>query len=161
MPAQIIPLVQVFVEIADFRQSQGKRYPLSASLALACAAIPCGYRSYSAIAEWGRNYGQTLVVALGFQKDQMPCAAALHTIFRQLDPEAFEAKLGRWAGSVLQACPVGKDEVEGVAADGKTQRGSGKQGAPGAHLLSAVSQRLGLTPHNETVLAVRNLYLTQ
>jgi predicted transposase YbfD/YdcC len=145
MPTEIIPLVQVFVEIPDFRDSQGKRYALSAILALACAAILCGYCSYSAIAEWGRNYDQTLVVALGFKKGQTPCAATLHTIFRHLDVEQFEAKLGRWAESVLQARPAGKDEVEGVAIDGKTARGSAKQGARGSHLLSAVSQRLGLT----------------
>lgn len=34
---------------------------------------------------------------------------------------------------------------EAVALDGKTLRGSRKQGAPGVHLLSAVSHRLGLT----------------
>lgn len=145
MPAQIIPLVQVFVEIPDFRENQGKRYALSAILALACAAILCGYRSYSAIAEWGRNYGEGLAAALGFKTGQTPCAATLHTIFRHLDAEQFEAELGRWAESVLQARPAAKDELEGVAVDGKTQRGSAKQGAQGAHLLSAVSQRLGLT----------------
>ncbi len=145
MPAQIIPLIQVFVEIPDFRNSQGKRYDLPAVLALACAAILCGYRSYSAIAEWGRNYGQQLIVALGFKKGQTPCAATLHYIFRYLDREQFEATLGGWAESVLQARSAEQDTGEGVAVDGKTQRGSAKQGAPGAHLLSAVSQRLGLT----------------
>src|SRR5512135_556759 len=127
MPAQIIPLVQVFVEIPDFRQNQGKRYALSAVLALACAAILCGYRSYGAIAEWGHNYGEKLAGALGFQQGQTPCAATLHTIFRHLDVEQFEAKLGQWAESVLQARPAGADVLEGVAADGKTQRGSAKQ----------------------------------
>ncbi len=145
MPAQIIPLIQVFVEIPDFRNSQGKRYDLPAVLALACAAILCGYRSYSAIAEWGHNYGQSLVVALGFKTGQTPCAATLHHIFRYLDHEQFEARLGCWAESVLQARPDAPDTGEGVAVDGKTQRGSAKQGAQGAHLLSAVSQRLGLT----------------
>jgi predicted transposase YbfD/YdcC len=151
MPAQIIPLVQVFVEIPDFRHSQGKRYSLSAILALACAAILCGYRSYGAMAEWGRNYGAELTAALGFQHGQTPCAATLHTIFRHLDTEQFEARLGQWAESVLQARPAGQHELEGVAADGKTQRGSAKQGAPGAHLLSAVSQRLGLTLAQQAV----------
>jgi hypothetical protein len=93
MPAQIIPLVEVFVEISDFRQNQGKRYALSAILALACAAMLCGYRSYSAIAEWGRNYGESLAVALGFKHGKTPCAATLHTIFRHFDVEQFEVKL--------------------------------------------------------------------
>lgn len=145
MPAQIISLVEVFVEIPDFRMNQGKRYALSAILALACAAVLCGYRSYSAMAEWGRNYGQALVMALGFKNGQTPCAATLHAIFRDLDATAFEARLGQWAESVLQACPANPGDPEGVAVDGKTQRGSAKQGAQGTHLLAAVSQRLGLT----------------
>ncbi len=59
-----------------------------------------------------------MVVALGFKKGQTPCAASLHTILRHLDWEQFEAKLGAWAESVLQACATGKDQ-EGVAIDGK------------------------------------------
>jgi hypothetical protein len=38
-----------------------------------------------------------------------------------------------------------------VAIDGKTLRGSRKQGAPSAHLLSALTHRLGLTVAQEAV----------
>lgn len=44
-----------------------------------------------------------------------------------------------------------EQEREGVSVDGKCLRGSRKQGAPGTHLLSAVSQRLGLTLAQEAV----------
>lgn len=156
MPAQIIPLVEVFVEIPDFRADQGKRYPLSGILALACAAILCGYRSYGAIAEWGRNYGQPLVRALGFKKGKTPCAATLHDVFRGLDAAAFEARLGQWTEQVLAACPSDPAALEAVAVDGKTLRGSVKQGAQGAHLLAAISQRLGLTLAQQAVSAKSN-----
>jgi predicted transposase YbfD/YdcC len=151
MAAEIIPLVEVFVEIADFRQASGKRYPLPAVLALASAAMLCGYRSYGAIAEWGRNYGRELVTALGFLQGKTPCASALHWIFRHLDCLQFESQLGQWAESVLQAYPPSTGQAEGLAIDGKTLRGSQKQGAPGSHLLSALSHRLGITLAQQAV----------
>jgi predicted transposase YbfD/YdcC len=138
-----LALIEVFSAIPDFRQARGKRHPLSAILALAAAAMLCGYRSYSAIAEWGRNYGQALAAALGFKAGKTPCAATLHTVFRNLDKQAFENQLGLWQEAVLSATAA--TELEAEAIDGKSLRGSQKQGAVGAHLLSAVSHRLGLT----------------
>jgi predicted transposase YbfD/YdcC len=139
------PLIDVLAEIPDPRQARGKRYPLVAVLALACAAMLCGYRSYSAIAEWGRNYGAALLQALGFPRATAPCAATLSLLFRRLDCARLEAALGQWAEAALAAAPPAPDAGEGLSLDGKTLRGSRKQGAPGAHLLSALSQRLGLT----------------
>lgn len=145
MPTRIIPLIQVLVEIPDFRKSRGKRHPLSAILALACAATLCGARGYSAMAEWGRNYGWALTRALGFTHAKTPCAATLHTVFRDLDVALFESKLQQWVEQVLLAYPCRPGQDEALAIDGKTLRGSQKQGAPGVHLLSALSHRLGLT----------------
>ena len=58
------PLIEVLAEVPDFRRARGKRHPLAAILALACVAILCGYRSYGAMADWGRNYGRKLVKAI-------------------------------------------------------------------------------------------------
>ena len=66
MRAHPRPLIEVPGEIPDFRHNRGKRHPLTAMLALACSAMLCGYRSYKAIADWGRNYGAHLMRALGF-----------------------------------------------------------------------------------------------
>jgi hypothetical protein len=96
-----LALIDLFSNIPDFRQARGKRHPLPAILALAAAALLCGYRSYSAIAEWGRNYGQALASSLGFKGGKTPCAATLHTIFCHLDKSAVEEHLGRWAEAVL------------------------------------------------------------
>ena len=151
MIAQPQPLIEIFAEIPDFRHRRGKRHPLPAILSLACCAMLCGYRSYSAIAEWGHNDGAGLAHALGFTH-RSPCAATLHTVFRHVDHDALEAKLGAWAESLV-GCPPAPPAVAqaAIALDGKTLRGSRKQGAPGGHLLSALSHHLGLTLAQQAV----------
>lgn len=144
MSTPLPPLLEVLRQIPDPRMRRGRRHPLAALLALACAAMLCGYRSYSAMSEWGRNYDPAFLRALGFTRESAPCAATLFQVFRRLDREELERLLGAWAGQVLAATGV-VAEAESLALDGKTLRGSQKQGAPAAHLLSVVSHRLGLT----------------
>jgi hypothetical protein len=139
------PLSEALREVPEVRAAQGRRHPLGAILGLACAAMLCGARTYSAIADWGRHSDPALARALGFTRPKTPCAATLFLLFRRLDRARLEAVLGAWAEQVLAATPAATGEPEGIAVDGKTLRGSRKQGAPGAHLLSAVSHRLGLT----------------
>lgn len=143
MTRPCLALIDVFSEIPDFRQAKGKRHPLKSVLALAAAAMLCGYRSYSAVAEWGRNYGQDLARALGFTHNKTPCASTLYNIFSKIDKQVFDNQLSGWAEAVDSASAT--HELEGAAMDGKSLRGSQKQGAPGAQLLSAVSHRLGIT----------------
>jgi predicted transposase YbfD/YdcC len=139
------PVIEHIATLADPRGRRGRRHPLGAMIALAVAATLCGYRSYTAIAEWGRTYGAGLSLALGFTRAQTPCAATFYHLFRRLDREMLDACLGRWEAAVLAACPGAAAEIPAVAIDGTTLRGSRKQGAPLTHLLSAVSHHLGLT----------------
>lgn len=145
MAVDVQPLIAVLATVPDPRGARGRRHPLAAMLALACAATLCGARSYSAIAEWGRFAGAELAAALGFTRQTTPCAATFFLLFRRLDWVQFERVLGVWAETVLATTPATEGTLEGIAIDGKTLRGSRKQGAPAVHLLSAVSHRLGLT----------------
>jgi len=88
--------------------------------------------------------------AIGFTH-RSPCAATLHTVLRHVDREAVEAQLGAWAEALLGEEPGLTAVAEAIAIDGKTLRGSKKQGAPGAHLLSALAHRVGLTLAQQTV----------
>ncbi len=145
MVAHPRPLIDVFAAIPDFRQSRGTRHALSALCALACCAMFCGYRSESAIAEWGRNDGARMAHALGFTH-ATPCAATLHTIFRHVNRDEFEAYMGAWADRVVERLPTtAETPAAAVALDGKTLRGSTKPGAPGMHLLSALAHHVGVT----------------
>lgn len=151
MASAVQPLLRVLAEVPDVRGRQGRRHPLAAVLGLAVAATLCGARSYSAIADWGRTAGADLAGVLGFTRQTTPCAATFYLVFRRLDWPQLEAALGRWADTVLRAIPPAAGEVEGIALDGKTLRGSRRQGAPAVHLLSAVSHRLGLTLGQQAV----------
>jgi predicted transposase YbfD/YdcC len=66
-----------------------------------------------------------------------------------LDKQIFEQELGAWAELVTGESL--SQEFEATSIDGKSLRGSQKQGAAGAHLLSAVGQRLGLTLSQKAV----------
>lgn len=137
-------LIDILAEVPDPRNAKGKRHPLRAILALAVIAMMCGYRSYSAIAEWGRTYASDLVKALGFTRDKTPCAATLHNLFKQLDIAQLEVVLTQWGVETLESHPVACPPIA-VAIDGKTLRGSAKQQATVSHLLSVVSHQLGVT----------------
>src|SRR5688500_17499752 len=105
MDSPLRPLVANLHDIPDPRHPRGRRHPLVAILALVCVAMRCGYRSYRAIAGWGRCYGQKRVRAWGFTRDKTPCAATLYHVLRHLDGPLLEATLGAWAESVLTALP--------------------------------------------------------
>ncbi len=51
----------------------------------------CGYRSYGAIAAWGRNDGTQIAHTLGVTH-KTPCATTFFTIFKHVDCEVFEAQ---------------------------------------------------------------------
>lgn len=144
-------LWEALATVEDPRKARGKRHPLAAILTLAVAATLCGAEGYQAIADWGRNHGSSMARALGFARDKTPCAATFCNIFRRLDRQGFERALSRWVEQVLQAVPPPTGALEALAIDGKTLRGSQKQGAVNVHLLSALSHRLGLTLYQEAV----------
>lgn len=110
----------------------------------------CGYKSYGAIAEFGVLYGHDLVRRLGFKNGKPPSVGTLHTVLRRLDKQALEACLGKWAECALAHLPK-TSALPAIAIDGKTLRGSKKQGACEVHLLSAVSHGLGLTLYQAAV----------
>jgi hypothetical protein len=89
--------------------------------------------------------------ALGFANHKTPCASTLHTILSQLDQVALESRLATWAEMILQHTDNNQTTLEAIAIDGKSLRGSKKQGALNMHLLSAFSQRPGLRLFQQAV----------
>jgi hypothetical protein len=125
-------LLGVLAEVPDPRDPKGIRHPLPAILSLAVLAMLTGCKSYTAIAQFGRDKGFALAAALGFRRGKTPTKSTLSVLFRALDVTAFEAALSRWVASRL---PEGAELH--VAFDGKTARGSRDGDAPGHHLVAA------------------------
>lgn len=137
-----LSLLEVLAEVPDPRNPRGVRYPLAAVLSLAVLALLTGAKSYTAIAQFGRQRGAALALALGFRRGTTLRKSTLSNLFRRLDVAAFEAALARWVASRL---PEGQPLH--VCIDGKTARGSRDGGAPGHHLVAAYA------PAAEAVLA--------
>ena len=115
MTTPIRPLKDVLAEIPDPRHKRGIRHPLGAVLSLACVAMLCGDKSYSAMAEWDQNYGDEIITALGFTRPTVPCAATFCQIFRRLDRKAVEATLS----------PLGRGGLGGDCTSHDRTRGAG------------------------------------
>jgi hypothetical protein len=126
-------LYAALAALPDARKARGKLYPLPALLTMTVAAILCGCKTLTAVAQWGRDYNHLLGL-LGFAKRdgdryRSPCVGELSTVYAGLDAGAFEAALRGW----LQA----GDRGPRVAIDGKRLRGSRDGAVPGVHLVSA------------------------
>jgi predicted transposase YbfD/YdcC len=147
MSLAIRPLRAYLAEISDPRDARGRRHPLVAILCLCCVALMCGCKNPKAIANWWKNRQDLgpFLQRLGFTKPYGPSKSTLYLVLHQVPVELLEAKLQQWAEENLAALPPPAGELEGEAIDGKTLRGSKKQGAENVHLLSVFSHRLGMT----------------
>jgi len=136
----IRPLAEYLAEIRDPRKAKGLRHPLVAILCLVCVALMSGAKNPKAIANWWKNRQDLgpLLKRLGFTKSYGPSKSTLYRVLSLVPIECLEAKLQQWSEDNLADVPPSPGELEGVAVDGKTLRGSRR-------LLSAFSHRLGLT----------------
>jgi hypothetical protein len=125
-------LLEVLATVPDPRNRQGRRHPLPAILGLVVLAMLTGAKSYTAIAQFGRDKGAPLAFLLGFRRSKTPVKSRLSTLFRRLDVTAFEAALSRWVTSRL-----GTPADLHICIDGKTARGSRDGEIPGHHLVAA------------------------
>lgn len=120
----------------------------------------CGYNTYGAMAQWGKNYGAELAQLLGFKHGRTPCVGTLFAVFSQVDKKALEQALFAWNEAVLATLPSAEPHIAApkpaISVDGKALRGSAKQAAVDPHILSAVRHGLGLTVAQEAVSTKEN-----
>lgn len=146
-------LLAIFASIPDPRRRQGVRFPLSAILALAAAAILSNHLSILAIAEWGAGQSHDILQALGFQNRVTPHHSTIQRLFRKLNPDNLSTALTRYFAATT-ACPEGRQRgSQGVAIDGKAQRGRlsfDDSGCP-VHALSAFLHEYGVVLASEPI----------
>ena len=112
----------------------------------------CGVRGYQPVAQWARDHPGELLLGLGLVPGRTPCGATLHAIFKRLDWTEVAEQLHAWAAGVMRALtPDAPPDLDALALDGKTLRGSRTQQAEITHIVSVVSHRLGLTLSQEGV----------
>ena len=141
---EIPSLYAVLADIPDPRRAQGRRHPLGVMLSLACVALLSGRQTVLGIAEWAADYGESYLE--WFQRGWRcpPSQATWYRVLRAVDWQELEARVHKWVQQVLGVLAE-PGALRGMAIDGKTLRGSRKQGAANAHLLSAVGHQLGMT----------------
>ena len=157
---KIEPIQAYLNTLADPRDARGRQHPLTAIMNLCCVALLTGAKTPCAIARWWRNRPEdqkpAILARLGFTRPYGPSQATLYRVLAAINIDRLEAALQAWAEAQLQGDPPDKDELEGVAIDGKTLRGARKQAAELTQLLSAFSQRLGLTLSQRAVASQTN-----
>jgi predicted transposase YbfD/YdcC len=121
----------------------------------AAAAVVAGARSVTAIAEWATDAPWPILAALGVRRDpltrrcQVPGEATIRRVLARVDGDAVDATVGAWLADRLR--PSRHRRV--IAVDGKTLRGSARQGHQ-VHLLAALDH------HDGAVLAQREVPTT-
>lgn len=154
-------LRRFLVGVPDPRSRRGQRYPLSALLCAAAAAVLTGARSLIAISEWITDAPPHALHALGFPADPLtgirtvPHAATVRRLPQRLDGDALDAAIGaylqaRASPPAPSGPPPKQPALRAVAVDGKTVRGSRTATATAIQLLAAMD-------HHGVVLAQRQI----
>ncbi len=140
-------LVDAFATVRDPRARQGRRFTL------AVAALLANHLSPLAIAQWGAEQDEATRRAMGFTKGVTPHQATFQRLFRRLDPNVLSSALTDHCAGPL--APNGRVRgAEGVAIDGKAQRGrlafAASAGCP-VHALSACTHESGVVLAQEEI----------
>jgi predicted transposase YbfD/YdcC len=133
-------VLAVLARVADPRKPRGVRHRLSALVGLAVCAVLAGARSYTAIAEWAADADEATRAELG-AGSVVASESTFRRTLQALDADALDDALGAWAQVRTGPPPSGH---RCIAIDGKTLRGSGRDGEPGRHLLAALDHAHGV-----------------
>jgi predicted transposase YbfD/YdcC len=131
-------LPQAFASVPDPRRAQGTRYSVAAILSLAVVAVLANHTSVLAMAEWVARQTRHVQRALGFARGTTPHQTTIARLLGRLDPAAVAAAVQRVFEPNVPG-EVRERGSQGVALDGKAQRGRLRHGATLTHPIHAAS----------------------
>lgn len=145
-------LAAAFGDVPDPRRVASVRYPRPAMLAMTVAAILANHVSVLAIREWAVRQEISILAALGFPTGQTPHQSTLQRLFAKLAGTALGQAL---ATAVAPGTVVPEPVLQGVAIDGKAQRGRLRfaGGSCPVHALSAFCHEVGIVLAQEPIHA--------
>jgi predicted transposase YbfD/YdcC len=152
LPVSPRSLAAAFTQVPDPRRAASITYSLPALLTLAVAAILADHCSVLAIAAWGARQTPELRRSLGFAAGRAPCQSTLQRLFAKLDGLALSRALSAHFAPPAVPLPVTAGS-EGVAIDGKAQRGRlpFQVGGCPVHALTAFCHEQGLVLAHEPI----------
>ena len=106
--------------IPDPRASSGRRFSLQSVLGIIIAGTLAGRNSIRSIARWAKSLREDELKLLGITRKTAPTQTTMHEVLVRLDEKSVEEAFSAWVKTF-----TAEDELQQIAIDGKTLRGSG------------------------------------
>ena len=143
VPTLSSELLDVLASVPDPRDPRGRRYPLTALLAIGILATAAGMRSYAGFCTWAATAPVEVLAQLGI-RFRRPSEKTFRSVLSRLDPAELDRRLGAYFTAVAAAEAAAEGGLLPVSLDGKTLRGARRAGAAAAHLVSVFAHRARL-----------------
>lgn len=141
-------LLSALESVPDPRARPGRRYRLTAVLALAVTAVVAGAESFAAIAQWARESTGEQLAQFGVGPGRAPEESTLRKLFNRLDAAALDTAIGIWMFTRTTIADGGRRVI---AIDGKTVRGARTRASLAPHLVAAFNTVSGTVPGQRRV----------
>ena len=139
IPSAPAALLKALQAVPDPRKPRGRRHGLSTILAVAACAVIAGARSFIAIAEWVNEATPATLTRLGLTGEK-PSESTIRRTLNKINADGLDVIVGTWAALVTHS----STQIQVIAVDGKSVRGSAPTGGRCRHLLSALTHTEGL-----------------
>ena len=120
-----------FADLKDPRRVSHSNHPLLTLVAIAVLAMLCGAQGWDDMVVWAQARRRWLATFLDLEEG-VPSADTFRRVFSALDPKSFREGFSAWSQAIAAKIP----ELH-LAIDGKTVRGSAREGQAAVHIVRA------------------------